>query len=279
MANFLPCNRNNLMKITSMNIKITAFVPFLSSILICAPLFLSAQNDYALTFKGDTVKGEIRILSYDLLDRVQINVQGKKTTLTALQVKSIKKNNNYYEAVRYDNSVRFMQVLKSGYLSYYAFNPTSQITWDGRFLYKRDGKGVELPNLSFKKILINFLSECPNICDRISHGEFARKDIEKIIDLYNECLQSKTEALNLVPSRTNNENATIVSAIKNLTTKIEAENFLTKKDALDVLKDIQTKVAQNEKVPNYLIDGLKSYLLDTPALTKDLDQVIALLKK
>ena len=68
-------------------------------------------------------------------------------------------------------------------------------------------------------------------------------------------------------------------AVKNFVAKVEAESFLAKKDALDLLKDIQAKVSKNETVPNYLIEGLKSYLNDTPTLAKDLEGVIALLKK
>jgi hypothetical protein len=244
-----------------------------------ASIALQAQHDFAVTHKGDTLKGDIKILSYDLLDKIQVATKGKKTIYTALQVKTLLKDGATYEAIRYDNSVRFMKVLKSGYLSFYAFNPSSQLTWDGRYLSKRDGNGLELPNLTFKKTLSNFLSDCPNIRDRVNAGEFSKREIEKIIDLYNECLQSKTESLNLVPTRTDAANTNIVKAIENLTTKIEGENFLTKKDALDILKDIQNKVSKNEPVPHYLIEGLKSYLLDTPSLSGDLEKVVSLLKK
>ena len=37
-----------------------------------------AQADYAVTIKGDTLKGSAKILTYDLLDRVQIVVDKKK---------------------------------------------------------------------------------------------------------------------------------------------------------------------------------------------------------
>lgn len=248
-------------------------------IFIFSSVSLHAQHDVAVTHKGDTLKGAIKILSYELLDKIQVASSGKKTIYTALQIKTLSKEGVTYEAVRYDNSIRFMKVLKSGYLSFYAFNPSNQLTWDGRYLYKKDGNGVELPNLTFKKTLSNFLSDCPNIRDRINAGEFSKREIEKIVDLYNECLQSKTEALNIVPVRTDVQNNSIVQAIDHLTTKIEGENFLTKKDALDMLKDIRNKVVKNETVPHYLVEGLKSYLLDTPSLSGDLDKVISLLKK
>ena len=60
---------------------------------------------------------------------------------------------------------------------------------------------------------------------------------------------------------------------------MDAEDFIAKKDAQDILKDIQSKVMKNESVPNYLIDGLKSSLANTPSLAKDVDVFITLLKK
>jgi hypothetical protein len=70
-----------------------------------------------------------------------------------------------------------------------------------------------------------------------------------------------------------------LQAIQKLHEKVEAENFLTKKDVIDLLKDLQNKVTTNQAIPNYLTDGLRSYLADTPALSKQADELIVLLKK
>jgi len=61
--------------------------------------------------------------------------------------------------------------------------------------------------------------------------------------------------------------------------KIDAEEFPSKKDALDLLRDIQGKVSKNESVPNYLTEGLKSYVSSVPALTEDLNKLLGLLQK
>jgi hypothetical protein len=139
---------------------------------------------------------------------------------------------------------------------------------------------MEVPNLSFKKIMIKYLSDCPDVTKRISSSDLTKRDMERIVDLYNICLQTKTEDSKSKPEPpVESIDSEKVLAVKNLITKVEAENLLTKKDALEVLKDIQSKVNKNEPVPNYLLEGLKSYLADTPSLTKDLDAVVALLKK
>src|SRR5258708_32089576 len=104
---------------------------FTSLLIIAAlPFDAFAQKDYALSSKGDTLKGELKFYSFDNLDRLQINSGGKKSSYTALQVRGFFKDGSTYQSVKYDNSIRFMRVIKSGYLSLLAFNPISQGSWD-----------------------------------------------------------------------------------------------------------------------------------------------------
>src|SRR5258706_168671 len=89
---------------------------------------------------------------------------------------------------------------------------------------------------------------------------YSYDNLDRIVELYNACLQGKTEVLmkTKVPQTTSVDTEKI-AAVTNFIEKIEAENFLTKKDVMDVLRDIKSKVSTNEKVPNYLTDSLKSY--------------------
>jgi len=255
--------------------RIYSFLLALSGILFGAANGF-AQKDYALSLRGDTLRGDLKITSFDNLDRLQIVSGGKKTTYTALQVKALYKDSTAYESVKFNNTIRFMKVLKAGYLSLYAFNIPGVGSWDGRYIAKKDGSGMELPNLGFKKVLSKYLKECGEVVQGLEKGDLGRREIEKIIDLYNNCDEAKG---NSFAPEVIKGNATKVAAIKKMTEKIEAENFLTKKDALDLLKDIQAKVLKNEAIPNYLTEGLKSYLVDTPSLSKDAEELIALLKK
>lgn len=247
----------------------------LATIITCQAF---AQKDYVILLTGDTIKGEVRLYSYDNIDRVSIKSGGKKSNLTAQKVRGFAKGGTSYQPMTYEQSLRFMKVIKSGYLSLFAFNAASQGTWDGRYLGKRDGSTLEVPNLAFKKMLSKYLSDCPEIASKIENGDFAKRDIEKIVDEYNACLQSKTSATVKTVETISSINEKTKS-ISKLREKIEAENFLTKKDVLDLLQDVQNKVTKNETVPNFLIDGLRSYLADTPALLKEADELISLLKK
>ena len=236
--------------------------------------FATAQKDYAVLTKGDTIKGDLKIYSFDNLDRLQINSNGKKSTFTALQVKSFRKEGLTYQPVKHDNTFRFMKLIKAGYLSLYAFSASGQGSLDALYLLKKDGTGMEVPNLSFKKLISKYLGDCEEMQSRIEKGGFSKTDIEKIVDQYNSCLQAKTEA-----KRATSASSEKMVALATFIEKVEAENFLTKNDVLDLLRDIKTKVSSKENVPNYLTESLKTYLADTPTLLKEAEELVVLLKK
>lgn len=241
--------------------------------LVLFAITANAQTSYVITSKADTLYGNVRILSYDQLDRVQLEVGKKKETLTALQVLSVNIDSQVYKPVQYEKKILLMKELKSGYLSLYAFRIESQTRYDGRWLVKLDGSSMELPNLSFKKFMENFLKDCKSVAAKIKGGELSKKDINQIIDEYNMCLKNQVTT---PPVAEGNET---LMAIESMIKKIEGEEFPSKKDALDLLRDIQGKVSKNESVPNYLTEGLKSYLGNVPSLTDDLNKLIALLQK
>lgn len=246
-----------------------------------AAIAVRAQ-DYALSVKGDTLRGKLKPYTFDNLDRLQITSKDKKkTNYSALQVKGYVKDGITFQAVKFENSIRFMKVIKSGYLSLYAYSVSHQNMLDGRYLLKKDGSGLDLPNLAFKKILGKYLSDCPEIKSQLEKGDLNKNQIEKIVDDYNACVQANTIQIMGVSNATGTTGfrEQKIEAIKKLREKVEGENFLTKKDVIDLLNDMQSKLSKNEAIPNYLADGLKSYLTDTPGLSKDADDLIALLKK
>jgi hypothetical protein len=93
----------------------------------------------------------VRLLTYDNIDRLQITVGKKKEMLTALQVLSVYHDEKFYKPIQYDNRVLLMQQLKTGYLSLYAFRMPNQTTFDGRYLYRMDGKHLECLTSRLKK--------------------------------------------------------------------------------------------------------------------------------
>jgi len=230
------------------------------------------QPNFLITTKGDTLYGDIKILSYDIVDRVQITTDKKKKSFTALEARSVFLNNEMYHAVRHDSRYHFMLLKQSGYLSLYGFRLDNQITYDGRLLIKRDGESIEVPNLTFKKMMQEFLKDCMSVSDRIKSGELGKKNIDSIITLYNACIEENTKLAAQVQASSSSSEL-VKPAIENLKYKIENSSLNSKQDVLDLIKDIETKLNGNQPLPNYLLDGLKSYLSDTE-YTSDLDRLI-----
>ncbi len=245
----------------------------LSIVLVLVGYCALAQSDYLVTSKADTIKGDIKLMSYDKIDRVQISNNGKKEVYTALQVLLVNMDNVNYKPIQKENTIRLMQVLKSGYLSMYAFNFPNQYLFDGRYMVKLDGTAMEMPNISFKKIMANFLEDCSEVSERIKKGELGKSDINTIIDEYNICVAKLKPASSAIA--TSEE----LKALQNLSAKVMELNFDTKEDALDILRDMQSKLEKKEKISNYLIGGLETALKDQPTLTEDLTRLTDLLKK
>ena len=234
------------------------------------------QSDYVITVKGDTLYGAIKILSYDIIDRVQIVQDKKKKSYTALEVKTVFSNKETYHSIRHDNRYKFMLLLKSGYLSLYGFRMEKQFAFDGRYLTKRDGAAMEVPNLTFKKSMQEFMQDCISVRDQLKSGELGRKHLDTLITLYNNCIDQNTKQIAQV-----NASATVVKtalpALETLRGKIEASTLSSKQDVLDLIKDIDTKQKDNQVIPNYLIEGLKGYLVNTE-YKEDLEKLIETLK-
>jgi hypothetical protein len=133
---------------------------------------------------------------------------------------------------------------------------------------------MEVPNLTFKKSLSEFLSDCEDVSAKVKNGDYSKKDLDQIISEYNTCIGKRTTGA--VAEKVDNPK---LQNIDVLMRSIEAkEDFSTKKDALDILKDIRSKAANGEAIPGYLMEGLKSNLSGQADLNETLEKLIASLK-
>ncbi len=247
------------------------------TLFLLVSLAASAQ-DYVVTLKGDTVRGETKILSYDLYDRINVKSGKTKNQFTAVEVKAVFMANQIYHTIRTDlKGYRMMKLIKPGYLSLYEgriYNGSSFEIVD--YLVKKDGSSLEVPNLSFKKSMINFLSDCLSMEEKINSEEVVKKNLDQLINVYNQCIESQT--------KTSKETASIsredpkLVALLALKSKVEKSTLTSQKDVLDILNDLTTKIVNNKPVPKYLLETLNGMLKDTPEVKAELDQVNILLK-
>jgi hypothetical protein len=249
-------------------------IPVLIFLLLMLAYQCGHAQDYVVTVKRDTLRGTVKQLTFSPEKKVQIiSADKKKTIISITQLLSFTDKGEIFHPVRNDKGYVFMKLLKSGYLSLYAFQMENQVTYDGLYLVKKDGKRVEIPNLSFKKIITRFLEDCPYVSSRVDSGDLGKREINLIIDEYNKCIDSRTtenSVVEVAPVKTTKK----LGAWDTLEEKVKAEpEFEGKKDALDMISEIKNKLSKSEKVPNFMLEGLKSTLAQRN-LTAELENAL-----
>jgi len=221
----------------------------------------AGAQDYVVTTLGDTLRGEVKPLFYGVDKKVQLRgADKKKEVYPMFKVTAFHYKDETYQPIKGPDGYTFMKVVKSGYLSLYSFQMPNQISFDGLFLSRKDGTGMEVPNLSFKKFMKNFLEDCPSVVDRIDNGDLGKKELHQIVDEYNQCMSSKTIDHGKIIEMQVEQNRHLIPW-NTLEEKVRAESdFEGKSNALEMIKEIKSKITGNESIPHFLIDGLKSAL-------------------
>lgn len=235
-------------------------------------------QDYVLTARGDSLTGEVKPLFYGPEQKVRIQESGnKKTTLSLFEVRAFSHEGNVYHPVRAEERYVFMKLLQPGYLTLYAYQLENQTRFDGLFLKKSDGDNMVVPNLGFKKYLSRFLEDCPAVVSKIESGELGKKNLNELVATYNACVEGRTIDHDKVIAQ-QQKRTTEISAWDTLEEKVREKDFDEKQNALEMIAEIKNKVHDREKIPNFLLQGLKSSLADT-GLTAEVESAIASLPR
>lgn len=233
---------------------------FLLIILLLAYNCSHAQ-DYLITSKGDSLTGQIKPLFYGVDKKVQvITADKKKNVFPMFQVRIFRYKDELYQPVKGPDGYTFMKLIKPGFLSLYNYQMPNQVTFDGIYLLRKDGKGIDVPNLSFKKYMKKFMEDCPDVAKKIDDGTYGKKELNQLIDEYNACIDGKTIDHEKVLAQQAVQTKSI-SAWDTLEDKVKAQSdFEGKTNALEMIQEIKGKIARSEKIPNFLVDGLKNSL-------------------
>jgi hypothetical protein len=252
------------------------------AVLVLLSLATRAQ-DYAVTQKNDTLRGKANIQTYGPIDHVQIvAADKKKTVLTATQVTAVYLNNETYNPVRTVYGYRMMKLVRPGFVSLYlgrrATGPSDTgFYYDTKFLVKRDGSSIEVPSLSFKKTIGNFLNECASIKHKIEKEDLGRGDLDQIITEYNTCIEEQTRDSKVKPPLENSDPKMLL--LKKLQTRVLESSLAGKNDGLEILTDMMNKVKLHQNVPKYQLDGLRAILKESPELSEDFEEIVTLLNQ
>ena len=223
-------------------------------------LGLSAQ-DFVVTIQGDTLVGEVKALTYGPEKKVQLTEPGKKKVVYPFyKVKSFKSGDDTYQPVKGPQGYTFMKLVKGGYLSLYAFQSNNQNLYDGQYLLKMDGDGIEVPNITFKKGMKRFLEDCPTVTDKIENDVLNKKDLLQIIEEYNDCITNGAATRPVAETKTVVP-PSVLDPWNTLESKVKSQpDFAEKENALEMIGEIKSKISTSQKIPNFLVEGLKNSL-------------------
>jgi hypothetical protein len=231
----------------------------------------SGQQDFVVLTQGDTLKGKVKFLNYGVEKKIQITTPDtKKTVYNILQTLSFSMGNDVYQPVRITQGYVYMKVIKSGYLSLFAFQLQDQSMWDGRYLLKKDGTGLEVPNIGFKRNMTKYLSECPTVSEKIESGELGKLEIEEIINQYNACIDRNTSMHNLIIENEKDQAEKLKPWTELENSLNNGGEFEDKATALEMINEIKIKLQREEKVPGFLVEGLKESLKDQDPPIKEI---------
>jgi hypothetical protein len=234
------------------------------SFLLLSVLFTlqySHAQDFLVTTSGDTLYGDVKPLFYGIDKKVQVRGSDKKKTIYPMfKVVAFRFKDEIYQPVKGPDGYTFMKLIKPGYLSLYAYQLPNQANFDGQFLTRKDGTGMDVPNLSFKKFMKNYLEDCPAVVDKIDNGDLGKKELLEIIDEYNQCIADKSfdHGKHIAELE---EKKQMIGAWDILEKKVQNHaSFDGQQNAIEMIQEIKNKISKSESIPNFLLDGLKGYL-------------------
>lgn len=227
---------------------------------------LSAQNTI-ITLRGDTLAGSFSLAKRGGNEFVDfVDEEGKKKKFKLFDIKRIiSADDEIIEPIKIgDGQYTFGKLLIEGYLSLYSYrNENSTITFNEKILIKLDRTSMAVPGaFGFKKSMSKFLFECPEVSQKVSEKKLDRNDLEQILAEFNSCVAKKSA------SNANNTSILVQSSVTitdELQTQIDdfktllkySEKIENKEDVSDMFSDMSKKLANKEKVPNYLKNILK----------------------
>ncbi|MCU0396531.1 MAG: hypothetical protein MUC73_00375 [Cyclobacteriaceae bacterium] len=254
--------------------KIYAVISFMLLFMVFIPAY--SQTDYVVLAKGDTLYGKVTHLNYGIEQKVQlVDTNRKKSVYSIVQVKAFHLKNDNYHVVKMFDRYKFMKLVVPGYASLYEYQEDDRTTWDGRYLYKMDGSGIDVPNISFKRRMVEFMKDCPQVAAQLDSGKLVRNDLVEIVQQYNACIENNTLVSKNESAMAEQAVATKISPWNELESAVKESATLEEKESvLEMISEARSKTERGEKIPNFILDGLKKSFAGEPALSELLTKAI-----
>jgi len=235
--------------------------PVLIAILCLLSLTIYGQDELYMA-SGDTLTGEITILyPEDLFEEIILESGDSKKRYKAFEFICFTKDSTDYKSIKSGQKYRVMQLEKPGYLSLWRFRVDNSYSFNGQYLYRKDGQGQEVPGMLFKKTMMNFLSDCNAVEAALKEGAYKRKNVEELVDDYNACIGRKTAG----QEEQKMETATKPSITASPTLEQAEELSNRAKEIGDdelasMLTDVAGKLSEGSAVPSYLKNAIEEHV-------------------
>lgn len=248
-------------------------------VLIMNTKVFAQESDYVVTIKGDTIKGDLVIhLRSGKPQSASIKTADNKQLFKVYELQGAgKADGTVYRTKKILGKYQFAQLIKEGYLSYYMYSAEEiqAEKFSLPVLIKRDGQTQTFSNMVFKKRISEFLDDCETVKLKFDNNAYKRKDLLKIIDEYNDCIEQKTNRRERKPVTAGPVDQDKLNRVKELVQAANQEASLAKQsEILEMLHDVEQKVENGEAIPGYLAGALKENLADYPDLLALLEAIL-----
>lgn len=243
-------------------------------------LFTTASyaQDYVITVQKDTIYGDVEILLPDQFnEELSVTVDGDKKRLKSFQILEAYTDSTIYHPAKVQNKYRILELIEGGYLSLYLYRADESYDFNTSYLLKSTTEGMIVPNISFRKRVTDFVSECPEVVAKLEDKTYKKNDLGQIVKDYNICLEQQTQKKFSEQDPTINESD---KSTLNLVLGIQQKLNSSADDELNtLLNDIKQKVKSGGAVPGYLISALKEQTKSIDSIKNEVEQLLKALSK
>ncbi|NQZ74830.1 MAG: hypothetical protein HRT61_01785 [Ekhidna sp.] len=207
---------------------------FLFALLLITYCSVFSQEDYLVTFEGDTLTGKINFRRENVFDLASIKTSNGRKEFRSYQTRSAKKGEKIYLPLVYQNRNVFGEVISNDIIGRFYVMAEGGNQFRDEILVKRDKSTMSFTSLGLRKRLAAFLSDCPFVVKKLEKKEIQASDIETVISIYKEQCSNQSSLLKA---------------------QVETDNELF--EFAQLIIDIQQKLDADQDIPKYMIDALR----------------------
>lgn len=253
---------------------------------ILALLFFSLYamgQDKLTTRNGETFEGNVELLAFEGEMPYAIVKNGKeKSNINFFDIKEINKEGmGTVRTMKIGSEFKFVLLVKEGFLSLYRYSTSNRTDDFGiNVIQKFGSESLPIPGIiGFRNQMADYLSECRPLSKKIETKELKRKDLDLIVEEYNSCIAvQQSEKAKVSPQVIKTEtkiSSSDQSLINDFVTLLKYSEKVDDKEAVtEMFSDLTTKINAGQKLPDYLVNALKSAVAKDDKLSNVLNKII-----